>query len=393
MKQKGHPFLTAGVVVLLLFGFAGALVYGPRYWNEEFPTSTTSSSTSSTSSTFTSTTFGGGGSGGSTTTSTSTSSISSTVTSTTASTTHTTSSASSSTTTTSTTRSSTGSVNSNSERLGFWVDERAIWSGGEYQTPPPTPQQFYQDYFDTAPYPAVVLFAIGFTPSGAYDPGVTGEISWLTSVASIASSHPNDGIVILFFVTENGPWDNEGTVINQTWLNYFDSMLSGFEGQSSIIGIQGEFEYVVNSSGSTCGTGCVTSGLIDAFTSTVSSYGLATISSDGEPGFTYTLGYSEYPYLGETIPSSLPSGSIGIGYGETGAPSSGPIWTQQVVDNIVSTSPLAPNSPVGTITLLYCNDDTNNPAGGGNGDPLWNSPTLRGWIYTDQAYASYVESD
>ena len=265
-----------------------------------------------------------------------------------------------------------------SHRLGFWIDERDMWSGVGLSW---TPQGFVTNYFLTQPYPSVMLFATAMSPSGPHAPalgGALGEASWLSHVATLAASQaPKAQIVILFFVNLSGK-TIDGVVDQTTLLTQFMSALGK---HSNIYGVMYEREYFGN-----------TVQEVSTFKKIVNNAGYANIldptmassfSSD------QVLAYSTYPYLGGTIPSSTPYGSrsIGIGYGETGAPSgstSNPAWTQSTVRAIV-------NSPPGSGYVIIYADD------GGSGQPaweLWNWATLRQWIWTDPAYASsYILSN
>jgi hypothetical protein len=249
-------------------------------------------------------------------------------------------------------------------------------------------QGFFNNYFLTSPYPAAIQWTTTLAPTGACSPGASGEISLLSGIAQIANGYPNIKIIILFFVSYLGPWNNQGTVINQNQLNTFDSFLASLKGDSSIEGIQPELEYLQDPSGNACGLSCVTSAVINAFNNAVTSYGLTPIAyNQGDTrDYPITLDYSGYPYCsgaGCAPPSSLSSSkSIGIGYGLTGPPSTGPIWTQSVIDNIVDNSPS--NSQ---FVLAYCIADTNNSALNGY-TALWMTPTLRGWVWSDPYYVA-----
>ena len=279
------------------------------------------------------------------------------------------------------------------QRFGFWVDEGNLWSGAACGNTPSsyyTPTGFIDNYFLTSPYPAAMLWSTDLAPTGPCSPGVSGEISLLTGIASLADSYPNIRIMVLYFVNQNGPWDDQGTVINQATLTNFNSLLSGLRGDSSIEGIQPEFEYLVDQNGNSCGQDCVTDALISAFNADVESYGFQPIAYDSSAASLspLSLDYSGYPYENGVIPTSLAAtNSIGIGYGLTGAPSTGPIWTQTVIDNIVNTS------PGNGLVLAYCQQDTNNPAGGQLGNPLWMSPTLRGWVSSASGYSYYLTAN
>jgi hypothetical protein len=267
--------------------------------------------------------------------------------------------------------------------LGFWVDERDIWSGGQYVKPSPTPAQFYATYFNTPPYPDAILLSISFSPTGLYVPTIPNYIAWYSQLAQLCAKNSKK-MIFLYFVDKNGVWDNTGQVISSTWLGYFDSLMSALKQSSSAIeGIQLEDEYLVDSSGAVVGTKGATPELYSAFIAEVEKYGLTAIApSSGDSAYFKTvLDYSQYPYFNDVI-HTTGSGpkSIGVGYGETGAGND--IWTQAVINNIIDQSFGNP------YVLIYCERDNNNPAGGTIGHPLWNSLILRGWIWANPIYQS-----
>ncbi len=236
---------------------------------------------------------------------------------------------------------------------------------------------------------------MAFIASGKNAPSIQGEIAWISQVLStIVQQQVNGKVVFLYFVNNNGPWNNEGTVIDQAYLGYFDSLMQAIsQTPSAVEGVQLEDEYEVNASGTVCGITCATPALFQAFSSEVTRYGLQAIAP--YPGnasyFSLVLDYSPYPYYGYQIETTLSSSkSVGVGYGETGACGSvqrcaagmsvDPIyglWTSSVVTSIVDTSASASE-----FTFLYCNGGTSYP------QFLWDDPTLRNWIWTDPIYQS-----
>ena len=253
------------------------------------------------------------------------------------------------------------------ERLGFWIDERDIWSGAGLCW---SASQFVTNYFETAPYPSAMLFAEGFSPSGACSPGVNGEATWLSQVASDAQAAGlNVEITVLVFVNLSGETING--VADQT--SAFQSWVATLGSHSNIYGMQYEVEYYGN-----------TAAEEQSFYNIVTGAGYKDILNPGTSvnGVTTPLlDYSTYPYFGGTIPASVSSGSIGVGYGETGAPSGStpnPAWTQQTVQAIINTSPANP------FVFMYADN-------GGTGQPsfqLWNWSTLQNWIYSDPTYTN-----
>ena len=250
------------------------------------------------------------------------------------------------------------------KRLGFWVDERDIWSGIGFCW---SAAQFVQNYFQTAPYPSAMVFATGLQPSGGCSPGATGEATWLSQVASAAAAAGlNVEIIILFFVNLSGATVNG--VPDQT--AQLTTFMSNLGHHSNIYGAEYEREYYGNTLAEN-----------QAFGNIITGAGYTWIL---DPSVTSNwpsnpqLSYSTYPYFSGTIPSSIPSNSIGMGYGETGAPSGGPAWTQTTVQAIVDSSPANP------YVLLYAGSGYT--ASGQPAFQLWDWSTLRNWIWSDANY-------
>ena len=262
---------------------------------------------------------------------------------------------------------------SGNNRLGFWVDERDIWSGIGFCW---SASQFVQNYFEEPPYPSAMILATAMQPSGGCSPGATGEATWLSQVASDAQADGlNVEIIILFFVNLSGQTVN-GVADQTAQLQQFMSNL-GYH--SNIYGAEYEREYYGNTVAEN-----------QAFGTIIQNAGYTWILDPSvEGGFSGpVLDYSTYPYFGASIDTSPGSGSrsIGVGYGETGAPSGNtpnPCWTQQSVDAIVDTSYGNP------YVMLYA-------GAGGSGQPswqLWNWSTLQQWIWTDSHYqANFILS-
>lgn len=87
-------------------------------------------------------------------------------------------------------------------RLGFWVAEDDIFGGapifGNTQGFAPTPQQFYNFYFMTQPYPTTMVF------TGGMSYGSSIESTWLNQLLSITDSNANILIWSIFFVNLSG---------------------------------------------------------------------------------------------------------------------------------------------------------------------------------------------
>jgi hypothetical protein len=244
-----------------------------------------------------------------------------------------------------------------------------MWSGSGNNW---TPQQFVTNYFLTAPYPSAMLFATAMSPTGLNSPGALGEASWLSQVANLCASQcPNARIMILFFVNLSGGTIN-GTPDQTALLTAYMNALGS---HSNIYGAEYEREYYGN-----------TVAEITTFKNIINGAGYANILDPtmlGNFPSDPVLDFSSYPYFGGTIPSSLPSGSrsIGVGYGETGAPSGStptPAWTQASVQAIIDTSPASP------YVLMYAGVGYT-PAGQPS-TQMWNWPTLLNWIWTDPNY-------
>ncbi|MDA4123984.1 MAG: hypothetical protein OK438_00845 [Thaumarchaeota archaeon] len=262
-------------------------------------------------------------------------------------------------------------------RLGFWIDERDMWSGVGLHW---SPQQFVTNYFLTAPYPSAMVFATAMTPDGPYAGtlgGALGESKWLGQVASLAQSQGlNVRIVILFFVNLSGK--TIGGIGDQAGL--LTKYMQALGSHTSIVGCEYEREYYGN-----------TVAEVTTFKSIVNKAGCTNIADPTQKANFLSdpvLDYSIYPYFGGTVPGALLAGSrsIGLGYGEIGVPSGNtpnPAWTQASVRSIVDASP-------GSSFVLIYSDN------GGKGQPsweLWNWPTLRNWIWTDSNYKlNYVLS-
>lgn len=250
--------------------------------------------------------------------------------------------------------------------LGFWVGEGDIFSHLRW-----SPQTFVNNYFKMAPYPSALLFASG----GGY--AYPQEANWLNQVLTITDSM-NVKVILLCFVNLSGGTINGRPDQTQSFTTFMQSL----KGHPSLYGAEYENEYFGN-----------TVQRVGTFKSIVNGAGYVDMLNPNPKMMSAypsdpVLDYSTYPYFGGTIPSSLPNSgrTIGIGYGETGAPSGttpNPAWAQARVTAIVKTSPAA------QFTFIYSEM-------GGRGQPfnlLWNWQTLRGWIWNDPNYqANYVIS-
>jgi len=275
-------------------------------------------------------------------------------------------------TTASTTTSTASCCSSQPKRLGFWVDERDMWSGVGLSW---NATQFVSNYFEEPPYPAAMLFATALTPTGAGAPTATGEAQWLGQVASLAKDDGLDvEIVILFFVNLSG--QTIGGVPDQT--SSLTQYMLALGPHPNIYGAEYEVEYFGNSQSEE-----------QSFFNIVTGAGYVDVLNPGTVPF-YSgepvLDYSTFPYFGGSIPATTSATSIGVGYGETGVPSGStpnPAWTQTTVQAIVDRSPGDP------FVFMYAGS-------GGTGQPafqLWDWSTLQQWIWSDSNYrTNYILS-
>ncbi len=261
---------------------------------------------------------------------------------------------------------SSSTASSNTRRLGFWIDERGVFSDLHW-----TSSQFVQNYFNTPPYPSAMIFA---TDAGFSYPQAS---SWLGAVATAADSM-NAKIIILAFVNLSGQTING--VPDQT--QQFTTFMNSLKGHVSIYGVEYEREYFGNTVAEN-----------QLFKNIVNNAGYTfIIDPTMERNFPNSpvLSYSMYPYfniLSSQIYTGISTSSIGEGFGETGIPiNSAPVWTQTTVQNIVELSLKVPSSQR-LFTLLYA-DQTSNL-----GWQVWSNPTLRSWIWSDPNYVNnYVLS-
>lgn len=85
--------------------------------------------------------------------------------------------------------------------LGFWVAEDDIWA----MNPAWTPQQFFNNYFLTQPYPSTMQWTTGLTPTGPSAPSTSNaEATWFSGVASLADAYPSVQMTMLIFVDLSG---------------------------------------------------------------------------------------------------------------------------------------------------------------------------------------------
>lgn len=103
------------------------------------------------------------------------------------------------------------------QRIGWWIADDDIFTTGTVMGTalPWTPQQFFDNYFNTQPYPATMLWVSGLVSSGARAVPSDQEAQWLSQVATLADQHPNIKILMLLFVNLSGQ-SIETSVISHT---------------------------------------------------------------------------------------------------------------------------------------------------------------------------------
>lgn len=92
----------------------------------------------------------------------------------------------------------------NGRRVGFWVADDDVFSTTSPYGSSPSASTFFNDYFLSPPYPATMLWVSGLVSSGSASVPSDQEATWLGQVASLADSHPNIIILMLFFVNLAG---------------------------------------------------------------------------------------------------------------------------------------------------------------------------------------------
>jgi hypothetical protein len=218
----------------------------------------------------------------------------------------------------------------------------------------------------------------------------TGAWSGTAALPNTTAQQANAGGVVAVQGTRVG----EGIGWTQDQTSDFTAYMQAIRGHRSFLGVLFEPEYFGN-----------TPAIQAVFQGIVNGAGYYVLGGTDSPSTgSVVMDYSEYPYLSGTLDTgSAAAGVLGVHYGETGSSSgTSPIWTQAVVTNIVDNSMTAP------ITIFNMFNDVNNPATAApafsNLDSsctpppnlcdwyLYMSPTVRGWIYSDPHYASYLQS-
>lgn len=264
-------------------------------------------------------------------------------------------------------------------RLGFWVDERQMWSGSGLEWSPTT---FFSNYFLTPPYPSTMLFATG--PSQIQGYMNTKAINWLPKVAALADNYPNIQINVLVFINLTDP----------AQVTELQNFVGALKGHSSIYGFEYEREYFGNTIPEN-----------QQFCNIVISSGFNCIMDPSIASSFPTnpsLGYCEFPYFqySDSVEACVSSGTgateIGKGFGEYSAvetfpaqctlpsnisiPANPPCngWNRQIIQAIINDS-LYVSVQNRMFTYIYAGYVTAN-------SPLWNDSMLRGWVWTDPYY-------
>jgi PKD repeat protein len=249
-------------------------------------------------------------------------------------------------------------------RLGFWIDEAAMWSGVGLNW---TPQQFVNNVFLSPPYPSAWLYATSIRPGGPSAPTKAGEAAWLSQVASLIESQKLDvKVILLFFVNLSGGYLVDTGDQTQDLTDFMQAI----KGHPSILGAEYEREYYGN-----------TVAEVTKFRNIVTAAGYAHILDPSQRNNFPTdpiLDYGGFPDLhGTPIPSNLSARSIGIGYGATGETCPA-VWTQANVQAIIDRSP--GNPFVFIYAVMGCTTA---------GQPkfhFWKWPTFLSWITSDPNY-------
>lgn len=311
-------------------------------------------------------------------------------------------------------------ANTTQRHLGWWIDERSLSCCGGTQIDY-TPQQFFDSYFLTPPYPSAMLFATGINDSTWPD---AERISWFNELASIADKYPAISINILIFVNisnvqltsscQSDPYDQSSQL---------QRFLLGIEGHRSVYGISYEPEYFGNTLSENSMFACWVNQAGYTF---IADPSMAT-NFPNNP----VLSYCEFPWfqsVGDSMEScaydngNTPSAQqIGIGFGEftnmVNFPASNPMnanpnlpagcindssgavscdpslaingWDKEVVQSIVDDS-LKPNLTPSSRQYVYFYS-------GGVGkygqNATWSSTNndgqmMRDWVWNDSFYKS-----
>lgn len=93
-------------------------------------------------------------------------------------------------------------------RIGFWVADDDIYGAeaifGNAAGTVATPQQFFQAYFNTPPYPAAMVWTGGLYSSASHSVPPAQEAEWFNELLSICDQYPNIKIWMIAFVNVSG---------------------------------------------------------------------------------------------------------------------------------------------------------------------------------------------
>ncbi len=283
--------------------------------------------------------------------------------------------------------------------LGFWIDERSIFNGGQVLM---TPQQFFNGYFLTPPYPAALLFALGFV-SGA-PISISQKDAWLSSVAKLGDAYPNIEIDLLCFVN----------LTDTSQVANLQSVISTLSGYSSIKHVEYEREYYGN-----------TQAQLQSFKTILDQNQIPIMLDPSQRSYFSgqnlpILNYAEFPWFQSSdsaeaaIYQTPLSSEIGKLFGEYAQVSNFPVscilpadsnlaanppcngWNQQVVQAIVDES-LKVSTQNRQLTYIAAGFVNQSQAflgvSGISTRELWDNPTFRSWIWSDPNYVNnYVLS-
>ncbi len=93
-------------------------------------------------------------------------------------------------------------------RIGFWVADDDLYGAapifGNANNVVATPQQFFNSYFGTPPYPASLLWTGGLYSGASHGVPPAQEAQWLSQLLSICDGYPNIQVWSLLFINLSG---------------------------------------------------------------------------------------------------------------------------------------------------------------------------------------------
>ena len=272
--------------------------------------------------------------------------------------------------------------------LGFWMQE-----GNPMTTY--TPQQFFDQYFLTSPYPSSLEVMVFGPQNGAA--AEQASINYWTQVAALTDKYP--AIEMEFMIAYDM---SSQTADLQNYVNAFKSHPSVYS-----VGVEGEYATNQNLANMQTAMNIITSSgkqFVNYYVgaSIVPSGGYIighTNFPGGDSGGSDQVGtlslYQSSPYIGEDsgyyATFSFP-GSLTCPIGASASSSSTWQWNQCVVDTIISTSLTISsqyrqfvNLVAGFPSPLF---STFTDSGGIKTSQLWDNPTLRSWIWNNPSYSA-----